>query len=403
MSKDSSPRAETAQGHAAPEESFGIARFAVVQYFKYLSTMVYSVTPVYVSNMDKVAPGPIGVDPEWRCYFGDQFVAMPLKTQVALLYHEVAGHLLRNHADRAEAMGVGPDDRMLWNIAADCAINDETPTGGGGQEFPFPECSVFPSNLRLPNGEVEEWYYTHIPKISVVSCGCGSGSGGVKQSYEVGENKASRLNQELVRQATAEAIRDAEAQRAGTVPGDLVRWAEDYLSPKGDWRRELRAAVVRELDFVRGRDDYSYQKISRRSPPGMILPGMTEAIPCGGIVWDTSGSMGADEQAPARAEVGEILRDVLPHGAPVFVTDVVVHGTQVVWDVSQVRLVGGGGTDMGCGIQAAESYRPKLDFCVVVTDGETPWPELAAVPVVVALIRDTTTLCPSWARVVRCF
>lgn len=391
----------------APEEAFGTARFAVAQYFKYLSTVMYAVAPVYVPDMDKIAPGPIGVDTEWRCYFGDQFVGMPVPTQVALLYHEVAGHLLRNHAGRAESLGVEVGDRMRWNVAADCAINDETPTGSGGQAFPFPQFSVFPSRFKLPDGELEEWYYTHLPVVKMgMVMGCGSGSGGDKQPYEQeGKNTTapSRLTQELIRQVTAEAIRDAEAQKAGTVPGDLVRWAGDYLSPKGDWRRELRAAVVREIDFVLGRDDYSYQKISRRSPPGMILPGMTEVIPAGGIVWDTSGSMGADEQAQARAEVGEILRDVLPNGAPVFVTDAVVHAARVVWDVSQVQLIGGGGTNMGCGIQAAESYRPKLDFCVVVTDGETPWPESAGVPVVVALIRDTATLCPSWARVVRCF
>ena len=394
-----------------PEAVFGRCRFALAHYFKYLASLVYSTVPVFVENIDEDAPGPIGVDTEWRIYYGPKFLTFSLDEQVALLYHEIAGHLLRGHSDRAAALGISadtPDKQILWNLASDCSINDEDPIGHG-KSFPFPEWAIKPSKFGLQDHEIEEWYYDKIlrsSKVLRVNVGCGSGSGGKTEPYELSGpavRGVSKIARELLRQHTAEQIADHESRSPGTVPGDLKRWAELHLSPKVDWRRELRAGISRELDMVRGRNDYSYTKPSRRSLPWLILPGMVETVPRGGIVIDTSGSMGQADLDRAITEVDGILRQVLPE-APVFITDASVHSVKTVNSVHQIVLSGGGGTDMGAGIQAAERHRPSLDFVVVITDGETPWPESPPVlPVVIALVQKPICLLPSWGKSVECF
>jgi hypothetical protein len=69
-----------------------------------------------------------------------------------------------------------------------------------------------------------------------------------------------------------------------------------------------------------------------------------------------------------------------------------------VLSARDVRLLGGGGTDMGAGLTAAAALRPRPDLVIVLTDGHTPWP--AAPPgrtkVVVGLL-DPTGSVPGWA------
>ncbi len=79
--------------------------------------------------------------------------------------------------------------------------------------------------------------------------------------------------------------------------------------------------------------------------------------------------------------------------------DAEVHGgKQRLRRVAEVRLAGGGGTDMAKGIEAALEERP--DLIVVLTDGHTPWPTTPPpVPVIVACSTDVPV--PEWATVVR--
>ena len=52
-----------------------------------------------------------------------------------------------------------------------------------------------------------------------------------------------------------------------------------------------------------------------------------------------------------------------------------------------IELIGGGGTDQREGIGAALALRPRPDLILVLTDGQTPWPDRRPpVPVVIALV-----------------
>ena len=58
---------------------------------------------------------------------------------------------------------------------------------------------------------------------------------------------------------------------------------------------------------------------------------------------------------------------------------------------------------MAAGIEASLALRPKPDAVIVITDGETPWPDQAPpVPVIVALLdHGWAPDVPEWARTIR--
>jgi predicted metal-dependent peptidase len=88
----------------------------------------------------------------------------------------------------------------------------------------------------------------------------------------------------------------------------------------------------------------------------------------------------------------------------VLAVDPVVHTVGRVTRANQVRLAGGGGTDMGEGIRAAAALRPRPSIVVVLTDGYTPWPQRPPKGIRVVVGRfggsPIDRAAPGWARVV---
>ena len=191
------------------------------------------------------------------------------------------------------------------------------------------------------------------------------------------------------------------------MPLGWQRWADDLLEPKVDWRRALAAEVRAGVGSVAGCVDYSYMRPSRRASVtgDVIMPALRRPLPTVAIVIDTSGSMSNDLLAAAVAEVKGILQGVGLDGDHLHVLscDAYVHGVQRITSARQIELRGGGGTNMGAGIDAALELRPSPSVVVVLTDGYTPWP--ADPPkrarVVVGLVGAGHWPAPSWARCVR--
>jgi predicted metal-dependent peptidase len=239
--------------------------------------------------------------------------------------------------------------------------------------------------------------------------GGGSGSTGHRQPWELDDSAdtpaVSDLEAERIRRQVAAEIAEA-VKGVGSVPDHLARWAEQKLRPKKNWRRELRSAVRAAVAQVAGQADYSYSRRSRRQEAvrGAILPGMVEPRPQVAVVVDTSGSMSDTEVATALAEVEGIARQ-LGIEVAVIACDAAAHLVSRAARTARGlrgRLVGGGGTDMGVGIEAALRLRPQPDVVVVLTDGHTPWPaQRPPVRVVVGLVgQQHASQAPSWARVV---
>jgi predicted metal-dependent peptidase len=214
-----------------------------------------------------------------------------------------------------------------------------------------------------------------------------------------------RWQAELLRRQVAQDV-IAHGKQPGTVPAGLLRWAEEVLNPKVDWRAVLAAELRRAVAEVSGAVDYSYRRPSRRSvvTAPVVLPALRRPVPEVAVVCDTSGSMTEDLLAMVLAEVEGLLRALgLARQVRVLACDTAVAPAQRVSSARQVQLTGGGGTDMGAGIAAAAALRPRPAVVVVLTDGYTPWPRLApkGMRVVVGLLGEQTPEAPTWARAVR--
>jgi predicted metal-dependent peptidase len=190
------------------------------------------------------------------------------------------------------------------------------------------------------------------------------------------------------------------------VPAGLARWAADVLAPKVDWRRALTAELRKAVADTAGAVDYTYRRPSRRATVtgNVVLPALRRPVPEVAVVCDTSGSMSDELLAACLAEVEGLLNALgLARRLRVLACDTAAGPVRRVSSARQVELVGGGGTDMGAGIAAAATLRPRPAVIVVLTDGFTPWPDSAprGSKVVVGLLGDDAPEAPHWARAIR--
>ena len=380
-------------------EALAAARLWAVNRAPYLATALFALSPMMVKGL-----GTMATDRHWRLYVDPEvFERWSTEEAGSVLIHE-AHHLLRSHAERATELGVQDHQALRFNVAADFEINDDL------RDLPLPTERMDPADFSLPSGELAETYFALLETAGEIPIeDCGSGAHGVRQPWELPSDDPSgvdSLEGDLIRQQTARDVR-AAAQRAGSVPSGLERWARALLQPVIDWRRELAVLVRSGIDTVSGAVDYSYRRPSRRvgSPIGrdVVLPALVQPVPRIAVVVDTSGSMSERALSRALAEINGILRSngIGRHRLSVLSCDTAVHVSQEVFSSVEVKLAGGGGTDMGVGITAATELRPRPGVVVVVTDGFTPWPARPTrVELVVALIGDGPPP-PSWARCVR--
>ena len=238
---------------------------------------------------------------------------------------------------------------------------------------------------------------------------CGSCATGQPEPWEEGPpedgNGVSHAESEMIRRDVARQIME-HSQSRGNVPGHWTRWADEKLRPRIDWRKELAAAVRHAVADVAGASDYSYRRPSRRQGQvgngKVILPSLRRPVPSVAVVVDTSGSIGDAMLSQALAEISGILKSLgQREGVHVLACDAEVQACRQVFRPEQVQLAGGGGTDMGTGLEAAARLRPAPQVCIVITDGYTPWPDTAprGMKVIVALTGEGET--PEWAKTIR--
>jgi len=188
----------------------------------------------------------------------------------------------------------------------------------------------------------------------------------------------------------------------GSTPGGWLRWANRVLEPRVDWRKELRASLHRGITEVTGAVDYSYQRPSRRwsNSSKVILPSLRSRHPEISILLDTSASMSEELLGQALAEIDGLMSTVgiRFNCLKIFTCDSVVGKPQRVRRSSDLNLIGGGGTDLAQGIDAAVQSQPTADLLIIITDGFTPWPESLpnGIRAVAVLINEDPPATPEW-------
>ncbi|MER5712602.1 VWA-like domain-containing protein [Streptomyces sp. NPDC002122] len=414
------PRAPSASPavEALDRDKLFAARLHAVRARPYLATALFALHTVESRRVPTMA-----VDRYWRCYVSPAFVdRMPVEELAGVWVHEVS-HLLRDHHGRGDRVArqrglTGPGDRLRINIAADCEINDDV----FGDGLARPQGAVDPQSLGLPEGELMEDYLRQFrlgPHLDGAAwLDCGSGADGLERPWDLGPDGAHGLSeqeQDGIRFRVAQGI----AGRPGDAPRGWRRWAEKAFHTPQPWRELLGAAVRSAATGAGAGEDHTYGRPSRRSAavPGAVLPSLRRRPPRVTVVIDTSGSVSDAELGSALLEVAAISRAVGGRRDLVTVVscDAAARIAHPLCRAEGIPLIGGGGTDLRTGFAAALAARPRPDVIVVLTDGQTPWPQRRPPcrTVVGRFSRRHTPLSwdeddpdyepdspPSWARVV---
>jgi predicted metal-dependent peptidase len=382
------------------------ARIWAAARFPYLASGIFGAQMAAVPGLDSVA-----INERWQLAADPELVAGWSPAQFGgVLVHHVC-HILRHHSERALTAAVTKDDSRQWLSAADAEINDDLVPAG----LELPGNPVLPRHFGADPGRLAEEYFALLKRREADACDagppawldCGSGADGLpRHSDQPGRPGGLDpwLADLLRRQVAQDVVR--HAKQAGTVPAGLLRWARDVLAPQVDWRRLLAAELRRAVADVAGAADYSYRRPSRRAAAvsGVVLPALRRPVPELAVVCDTSGSMSEELLAMALAEVEGLLRALgMARQLRVLACDAAAGPAQRVSSARQVTLTGGGGTNMGAGLAAAYALRPRPAVTVVLTDGYTPWPQVApkGMRVVAGLLGDDAPEAPGWARAVR--
>lgn len=407
-----------------PRRRWAAGRVWAAHEAPYLASALLALNPVVIDREAGDPPMELAAfpaDQDWHVYIDPEVLGETSVGELGFwLLHQVS-HLLREHAARYPGepsptpSGAGPlaartRDSRRWNVAGDAEIDDDLYTA----RLELPGRAIHPEMLGLPEGWTAEQYWDaldpgaelDVGRASVIdtACDCGSGCDGQPRGWECGKPGLSAVDVRLLARTTARRIREHTRDR-GDTPAGWERWADDVLEPSVNWRRQLAAHVRRGAADVAGRVDFTYRRPSRRASavPDVVLPSLRQPLPQVALVIDTSGSMSDAMLGQALGEVAGVLRSlgVARRNLRVIACDARAYRAQPVRDLGAIRLEGGGGTDMGAGLDAAAALRPRPDLIVVLTDGFTPWRTAPpdGIRVVVGLM-DRRGRTPGWAETV---
>lgn len=391
-------------------QKWAAARVWTARRAPYLASAVLALEPIVVQQIEGASHDlrAFPADPVWHTYLDPHALEAAGVPEIGFWLLHQTTHLLRRHPDRYPGAVIehfgpltgrrGPDQRR-WNLAGDAEINDDLYV----EELTLPARAVTPTGLNLPESLIAEQYWAELAGAALPGDqpDCGSGADGQTRPWDAAGGGLGISGQKLLCMDVARRIRDHVRIR-GTVPAGWQRWSGEVLEPIVDWRRLLRAALRRGIADVAGRVDFSYRRPSRRAAAfsDVVLPSLRQPVPTVAVVIDTSGSMSDDMLAQILGEVGGLLSSVgiARNRLHVICCDAKAYAAQRVLKAQDVALLGGGGTDMGAGLAATETLRPRPDLVIVLTDGHTPWPHRppGRSRVLVGLM-DRTGSVPDWA------
>ena len=352
------------------------------------------------------APVRFGIDETWRIYANSEHLESLTVEQAAAELIHLINHVLRDHAQRARNTGVDTATAAVWNVAADCEINDDL-----YDDDLLDDTAVLPDTFDLEDCLTAERYHQHLlddATIVEVHTQCGSGSHSQHLPHELDDNTAALddLDQTLLKHTVATAVaQHHKLHGVDSVPEGLQRWANQTLHPRVNWQQQLATALRTAAHHKTGTADYTWQRPSRRqqAQDPVLRPALTRPTPAIAVVVDTSGSMSRDELDQALTEIKAIITTVTPGDSiRVLSVDTEVHTDQHIHNPNHITLTGAGGTNMATGITTAAETNP--DAIIVITDGWTPWPQTPppGARTVIAALTDNHRIkgVPHWIQTI---
>jgi len=315
-------------------------------------------------------------------------------------------HIFLRHSERFREMerkGIATlEDARLWNVAADCEINDNLAEA----HIPLPDITSedgstisahYPAKYDLPAHRPAEEYFIALKKKrdedgddgdqgSGPGWGqCGSGAGNpIPGEPENDPDGRSPIEQHVQRQSDAEQIQAAVAR--GNVPAGIAREANATLTPPVvSWQRRLEHRLGKAVSTKAGAVDYTFDHRCRiqgaleimLGEECPVLPGMNAPSVNVALVIDTSGSMGDPQIIRLVSEAQGIIKSQGGAKLSIVVCDAEVHAVAEVKEAGEIRqhIAGGGGTDFVPAFEALASLKTRPDVVVFGTDGYGRYPD----------------------------
>ena len=413
------------------------ARMRAAILMPYFQKFTLSLIPVKKPGLNTFA-----VDKWGRLYYDpDLLEKWDIDTTAGVIIHE-GMHLFLRHFMRFKNYVADPNGSkaFLWNMAGDIAINQtirrcERKLSDKNQSSTvvkpkLPDGALYPETYEFPENLTTEEYYDllqdkiEIIEIPITVQGKGSGdkidgplvngiggsaADGMERTWEDSTGKGDKDTPEGLNEGdrsriewqVAQDIDEHRKKGRGTFPGELGRYVDGVITPATDPAREILSQIRYSLQAAtRGHSDFTWKKMPRRQPANVgRLPASIAYKPRVLAIIDTSGSMGQEDLQLAMGATACVMNKLPGESVEVWSGDTHKAAATKAFRVEQVKLVGGGGTDMGALIEEGARQKPAFDVIVVMSDGITPWPDAPVGPRVVACITQEDCDCypvPSW-------
>lgn len=329
----------------------------------------------------------------WDVTYGDKFVQSLSDPELRFVVLHEALHKSYRHLHVWKQLW--EQDKRRTNIAADHFVNLGLVDTDNGEGFiTMPKIGIQPNPEYRGLSVKQIWERLADEQGEDSGDGEGDGQGDGIDEHGFGEaSQASDEQQAKQAEEIQRALRQGEAvartRGKGKGSGSLMA---DILKPKVDWRQQLREFVQ---ETCAGRDESTWAKPNRRFVgddiymPSMHSEKMGELV----VILDTSGSCFSGTVISAFAsELAAIVDQVKPDKVRTLYVDDHVHGEQVFEDgqfaVTQLKVQGGGGTDLRLGFDYISEKRYTPQAVIVFSDGYTPYPTSTPCPTLWVMTTD---------------
>lgn len=287
---------------------------------------------------------------------------MPLEHRIGILKHEMLhvalGHLIR----------VGDKDFQKYNVASDCALNQEI------TREHLPDYAIYPDNLQTDVkdpilNETAEYYYSILKDPEDQGEGKGPGGfGSPLDDHELWEQIEgdAALQQELTKAMVEKAGKEAQ-KSMGRLPQNYSDMIDNLtMRREVDWKQVLRRIVGNKKANIRK----TLLRRDRRLPFANWIKGKTkDRIFELAVVSDVSGSV---NDAALIAVWGEIIHICDLYNTPVQMVQVDTEPTEPEKLTKQCKAIfrkACGGTLLAPAIDMFKKHNVAFDAMVVTTDG----------------------------------
>jgi len=212
----------------------------------------------------------------------------------------------------------------------------------------------------------------------------GSSGDGKPREWEDGEPQDTfgqeRLDDGCQDEEMKEAVQDAVKKVAskGCGSSDVARIVEKAMEVQFDPQAALQSVIASSIEMnSTGQDETTYRRPNhRKSFGGFISPSRVGSDPEVLVVIDTSGSMEQPDFELAYGMLDKCFQELGVEELRVVTGDSELKVDIRVACMSDVKLVGRGGTDMVrvCDQALENDSEPQPDVIICITDGGTDWP-----------------------------